>query len=268
MLFLFLVLFSINIYFVIIARTTEATNSPWNLIHYGFFFIFFLQYLFLIFISLKFPAKKWNLFFQSLHLLFIGTLALILFPLGYGFDPFVHEATMNHILREGFILPKTPYYQGYYALVLFFSDLFSLSITWVDRLFLPLLAAFSLPITLWSAFQKTHFSFLLFPFLLVLPFSLFLNTTPQSVANFLLLILIFQLISPQKNQLPKNLYFGFFFLMTFAILLIHPLAGVAAIVVTTVFLFRAPLQRILLLFETLLAPGIFFFFEYKILNKI
>lgn len=265
---LFFVLIGINVWFLAQGKTTEPTNSPWNLVDPRFFISIFLQYILLVFIGFKFPKNPWVLLVQILHVFFLGTLVLILFPLGYGFDPTIHETTLQHILNEGSITPKTPYYQGYYSFVLFFSDLFSFSVSLVNRFFLPILGVVLLPLTLYLSFRKMEFPFLGFPFLLLFPFSLFIHTTPQSVANFFLLIFIFFIISPERQILPKKLTYFFFVLMALAILTIHPLSGIAAIIVFTVFLVPLPFRRILLFLEAFLAPAMFFILEYIRNGKI
>ncbi len=38
--------------------------------------------------------------------------AAVVYRLGYGFDPFIHEAAMREIVAHGVVFPKTPYYLG------------------------------------------------------------------------------------------------------------------------------------------------------------
>ena len=64
-----------------------------------------------------------GLVLSSLHLLLTFSVANIIFPLGFGFDPFIHQATEKHILDFGFILPKKLYYIGQYVLVGFLSKI-------------------------------------------------------------------------------------------------------------------------------------------------
>ncbi|MBI4281422.1 hypothetical protein HY625_01235, partial [Candidatus Uhrbacteria bacterium] len=89
---------------------------------------------------------------QSPLLLFLLTfltlsISLFIFPLGSGFDPFIHQATEKIIAATGTITPKPLYYIGQYTLVVFLSKILGISVAWVDKLLVPLLASILLP---WS----------------------------------------------------------------------------------------------------------------------
>ncbi|MDO8581322.1 MAG: hypothetical protein Q7S16_00400 [bacterium] len=75
------------------------------------------------------------------------SISLLIFSLGSGFDPFIHQATEKIIAATGTITPKPLYYIGQYSLVVFLSKILGVSVTWIDKLLVPLLTSILLP---WS----------------------------------------------------------------------------------------------------------------------
>jgi hypothetical protein len=159
------------------------------------------------------------------------TVALLVFPLGYGFDSFIHQATESHIAAFGTITPKPFYYIGQYSIVLFLHHAFLMSIDWADKLLVPLLTALLLPAAWFLAAahflkeKKAAVRSLVLIFLL--PISSFIVTTPQGLGNlwFFLLILLAapRLLDCQSRPL-WPLALG-----AIAAVLIHPIAGIPAV---------------------------------------
>ncbi len=154
------------------------------------------------------------------------------FPIGAGFDPFIHQATERRIADTGTITPKPFYYVGQYALVLFLHHGFSIPVETADRYLLPLIGALLLPFAwlsaaLHAAKKDPRFApaslFLLF----LLPLGGFATTTPQGLANLWILLLVLAAVPfLSGNERPHP---GLLVLPTLATLAIHPLAGIPAL---------------------------------------
>lgn len=252
--FILLILF--NFFFLFKAQTTDATSNLWAIIDRRIFITFFLASFILIYTSIIYRKQPLILIMQILYIFFICTVVIIVFPLGFGFDPFIHQSAQKYILQNEFIYPKTPYYLGQYSLVLFFSKLFFIPVVWVDKLLLPLIASFLLPVLSWMAFEKKRYGFLGLGIMLAIPYSIFINTTPQSLANILVLFLVLLLISPVKKALSKKTFFLITCTIALGAAVIHPIAGIPAIIFLIIFLARRSLHPLVLIFLSLLLPGI------------
>lgn len=153
-----------------------------------------------------------------------------LYPLGYGFDPFIHRATIAHIAEYGTITPKPFYYIGQYALELIGVHVFALPLQLVDRLLVPVLSTLLLTGSAAIGFRvmlkKDGETALLA--LLLLPLASFIVTTPQSLAyvftGALLLLSLPRLQGDPKTPLHTLGILGL------AALVIHPLAGIPALI--------------------------------------
>ncbi len=207
-------------------RTSEAIISPWQVLPPVFFIIYFIAALTLSgFLIIN--KKNWlSLILLSLQAALTFSVALVIYRIGYGFDPFIHQATEKIIFFAGQISPKPLYYLGQYSLVVFLAKLFFLNPDLVDKLLLPSLAAAYLPLTIYYCFdrlfgwRKESTLFLVLIFFL-LPFESFIVTTPQGLANLYSLIAIsFDLL-----YLNGKIALTPILILTAADLLIHPLAG-------------------------------------------
>ena len=155
----------------------------------------------------------------------ITSAGLLLYKVGYGFDPFVHRATEQYIFDHGLITPKPLWYLGQHALVVAFAHLTTLPIVWIDKLLLPILSTTLIAAWLLTVAPRTwHARALLF--LLVPLASWFTATTPQGIANLLFLVLILQLLMFAKRKLSAISPA----LTTAAIVTLHPLTAVPAII--------------------------------------
>ena len=170
-------------------------------------------------------------------LLFVTlSISIFVYKLGYGFDPFIHQAAEEFIATNGEILPKTPYYIGQYALIVTLHKIVGFPLIWLNKLLLPTLAAISIPLY-WLEFTRPSTgqkSFLPNPIwlsltLILIPFSSFIVTTPQGLANLFfiwIIILSFPLLSNADRPMPL----WFLWLIAIASVLIHPLAGIPALI--------------------------------------
>jgi hypothetical protein len=214
--------------FLFTARTDAAITSPWQVVTAKFFIFYLLATAYLFWLIIK--NSRFALYLVMAHYFLSFSVLWIVFQIGYGYDPFIHQATVNLIDKQGFVLPKTPYYLGQYSLILIAHKLFFIPIVWADKLLIPILAAITIPPTI-CLFQRkylqnlsstiNHLSLLT---VLILPFSVFTLTVPQNLAYLFLLLSIF--FSLFAAALPETVLS---FLLAIAALAIHPVAGIPAL---------------------------------------
>ncbi|MFH1522653.1 MAG: hypothetical protein ABIE43_02425 [Patescibacteria group bacterium] len=228
-------LFTVSIYILFKSQTTEAIISPWQVIPSYFFLFYGLATAIIITIILhgsnNLAIKQFNyltIFLISLHYFLSFSIALIIYKIGYGFDPFIHQATVDLINKTGAVEPKTFYYLGQYSLVVILHKITTLSLVWLDKLLVPILAAIFLPITFFQFLEKWFkdktTNFLLLITLLLLPFSFFIVTNPQNLAFLFLIITIFLGLACSSTTELIIVY-----LLALTSLVIHPLAGIPAL---------------------------------------
>lgn len=209
----------ISFYILFSSRTDQAIISPWSVIPLSFYLFFSLTAFSLL---LYFNQSKQKTIINNLIIFLFYFLnfsvAIIIYKLGYGFDPHIHEASLNHILENGYILPKNPYYIGQYSLILASHQFLGLPLSLLNKMLLPFLAALIIP----NLIKKFLNNNLVICLALFLGFSPFIITTPQNLAYlFLFATIIFSL---NKQVFPYGLFSA---LATF---FIHPLAGIIAII--------------------------------------
>ncbi len=226
------------------ARTVEATASPWlHMPHafwiavIAFFFSCIGLYAVTSFSGWRTIAIK-GLLPGALALSLFVSLSVLLYPLGFGFDPFVHQATERVIAETGSITPKPLYYTGQYAVVVALHYLTNLPIEAIDRLLLPVLAtAYLFPaiaLALATFFARAPFALvrssaigtalLASLFIAAWPLSYFIMTTPHGLSSLLALIGIFAIFGFGLRSIHAAAGIG---LSALAALAIHPLPGIA-----------------------------------------
>lgn len=213
-------------------RTYDLAASPWQTVSPLFFVLYFLATLLLFFQYSK-GAKNWITYLlTSLHL-FVGfSIAPLIYPLGYGFDAFIHRATEQWIFDHGFILPKTPYYIGQYSLVVVLAQVSALPLKLLDIYLLPILSSLLLPPIVMFSLETcfTHlkkyipYIFWLVPFV---PFLFFHLTTPHNIVVFFTLLSVFLLLLSIFEKIPMWMLF----LVAIASIATHALVGVPLFVV-------------------------------------
>ncbi len=207
-------------------KTAEAIRTPWLVVPPALFILLGLIAVLVIIVANKKTSPLWLVPF---YFIFLSLLPNI-FPLGYGFDPFIHQASEKLLSLTGTISPKPLYYLGQYSLVNFFAQIFYLPIKFTDIWLLPALTSLTLPIVIYNFLNqlKTPASWknvlCLAPLLLAVTY--FTYTTPQGLAYLMLLIATFILAS-QKIGLTIPLWLPW--LMAGATFFTHPLAGLPLI---------------------------------------
>jgi len=180
----YFILISANFYQLWLHRTDEALRSTWQVLPNSFWILITISTLLLLYIQF---FEKPLLSLNIIHALLFVSVALIIYKIGYGYDPFIHLATEEHIARFGFIEPKKFYYLGLYAPLIFLHKITGLSLSFLNASLVPLLAGLTLPAAtnfLLSHYHKNQFTLAV----LAIPFSTFIMTTPQNLANLYLII--------------------------------------------------------------------------------
>jgi len=237
LLYLLSVLF--NFYILFQGRTSQSLISPWTKIPSYFFFTFWLSLLFL-FLLIIIKGNRSLIFIKVQYFLSLSLL-LIIYKIGYGFDPFIHEANLKLIEKKGVVEPKTFYYIGQYSLILIFHKLTFISISFWNKILLPLLAALFLPSVLGDWLNKylgdSKANKFLLLLILILPFSWAIITIPQNLAYLFLILTIFSGLGAQSKL--ENTATCLLALATF---FIHPLAGIPALLFLAGLLFKINLN--------------------------
>lgn len=208
-------------------RTVDLMPSPWQAVTGWFFIIFTLSTILLIYTIAKHRYRNVAIALISLHLFTLYAIAPLLYPLGYGFDAFIHRATETWIFQNGFILPKQPYYIGQYSLVVFLAHITRLPLFWIDVLLVPILATTLIPAfvtknikRIWPE-MKTFWQIILTLGIALIPFLSFHLTTPHNLVMVLSLLTIFATLASQRD----NTRWYLPFLLTLTALITHPLIG-------------------------------------------
>lgn len=187
-------------------NTTDISNSPWLHLPY----LFFILYAIGTALTLALTQKVQNTWIAytatSLHIFLTYAIVVIIYPLGYGFDGFIHRATEQWIQTHGYILPKQPVYVGQYSLIVFLSHITRLPIFYIDVFFVPFLSALFLPRVIaktlkavWSIPERAAINLTW-----VLPIIFYISlhlTTPHNVLLLLFIITIFATLAFMNNKL-------------------------------------------------------------------
>lgn len=237
--YLIILILSFHCYYL--ARSDRALITPWQVMNYDFFWLYALSALVLTIILTRAKIKtglKLALISGFYFLSFSA--AAIIYKLGYGFDPFIHQATMELIVSQGLVLPKTPYYLGEYSLIIVLSKISRLSLHFLNTFLVPTLSAIFLPAALFNFLKRYIKSrstiFLAILFLLILSFSPVIATTPQNLSYLFLLLAVLSSVGANN--------FWRVFILSLAAAAIHPLAGLPALALSAWVLFKKYDSRI------------------------
>lgn len=214
------------------ASTTSSLRSTFQTLN-DHFFIYYGLAIILLFLIARLNRPTLKTAASSLFLFISFAAGIIIYKVGFGFDPFIHQATERYIFEHGFILPKPLYYLGQYFLLVFTSKISFINVALLDKWLVPITASLVFPAATeminfgWLSKFSTKTAASLVPLLLLLPFSTFTISTPQSLANVLLLAMI--LLSMNEDE-PKHILV----LLALAILAIHPIAGLPALLLLVI----------------------------------
>lgn len=209
----------------------DAVRSPWERVNGSV--VIAAGFIFLLLMTLLYRARERALALPLFCLTLFATISMaaFVFPIGFGFDSFIHKATESYIAEFATITPKPFYYIGQYALVLFANLGFSIPIDLADTFLLPILTALLLPIAWFGAathLLKNHRSSITTLIgIFLLPLSIFIVTTPQGLAHLWTLLLILASIPYLlKQEHPRLVLLSIAALTT---LFIHPISGIPAL---------------------------------------
>jgi hypothetical protein len=267
----YVLIFSIEILILIKSRTSEAIISPWEKINFLFFY-FYALLSFIIILNIYFK-KRHSLILIILHSFLSFSIIAIIYKIGYGFDYFIHNASLENIQENGFLNPKPFYYLGHYSLIIILNKITLIPINILNKFLVPVLASLYLPLFLFRASQewlknKRLFLFSILGFLII-PFSLFTLSNPQNLA-YLYLIFAILIGLTSKNYLDLLLVYIF----ALASLSVHPIAGIPALFyafLITIYhsdlKFKKHFYRIILILNSASLPLAFLFFGNKNINQ-
>lgn len=264
----------ILLFYLFTHRTTDLAASPWQMVSPLFFILYLLGTALLFWKYATTHTNSTTFLLTSLHV-FVGlSVTSLLYPLGFGFDAFIHRATEEWIFQHGFIDPKTPYYIGQYSFVVFLSHITSLSIQWIDIYLIPFLASISLPAVTIFSFQevfpkKAKLAPFLFWLILFLPFLSLSLTTPHNLVVLLTLVSIYCLLLSLSEKFPVWILF----LFAVTAIATHALVGIPLFVVIFFFFIVKNLKNLnkvkipiilLILSLAVLLPAMFTFNALRI----
>jgi hypothetical protein len=221
--------------------TDLAIRSPWDLLPDRFLAIVAVAVAALVVAALSGLGGHALLLPLAALAVMFTALAARLYAAGFGFDPFIHQATESAILRDGVITPKPFYYLGQYALVTWLARATDLGIRVLDPALVPaaftaavMTAAATLRRTLpplsssghhlsSSGLSRESITASLAVFLL--PLAGFIMTTPQGLADALFLITAFLAFAALVGKTPMWLAWP----TALAAAAVHPLTGLPAL---------------------------------------
>ena len=221
----YLLIWAINAWLLYQGRSGEAIVTPWKSVSPLFFVSFGALSLSLLYLATK--ANRYTTLFTVLYLMISYSVAVIVYGVGYGFDPFIHQATIKFIDEFGAVSPKPLYYAGQYSLEIIAHKLTGINLAWLDKALVPMLAATLLPFSLWqnfkTSFQQQVAVRIVIVVLLGLGASLFLITTPQNLAYLFLVLLIVSSMNTVRQNWILN------YALALAALVTQPVAGIPAL---------------------------------------
>lgn len=254
----------ISLFILFRGQSERSLISPWETLPSYFFLAYFFS-LILLYANIRKNAKL-AIYLICFQATLSFSIALIVYKLGFGYDPFIHTATMEYIDRYGQALPKPFYYLGYYSLIIIAHKLTLIPIALMSKAIVPVLSGVLLPLAIYQAGKKWFSDrsniLLAVVFLFILPFSVFIISTPQNLSYLFLAIILFYGIYA-KSYLDHAVMF----LLGVAALTFQPITGLPALCLSLgIFLHNSRYFRrkkllftLLLLFNTLILPLIFYY---------
>ncbi len=148
------------------------------------------------------------------------------YAIGYGFDPFIHEAAMREVATHGLVMPKTPYYLGQYADLVPLATLGGLDLHLLNRFAGPLVGLLALVIAAATVAAVAETPVALAVILAAAaPLGHWIATTPQGVAEAFALLAVALAWAAAKKKDGWTLPF----LLALASSAAHPIAGIPAL---------------------------------------
>ncbi len=192
---IYVVLAVILVSLLILSRSADPIQTPWEVVSSKFFIVYALATGLLVFSAIYQKYSRTHTVLISVHVLITYAVTNIVYAVAFGFDPFVHQATEKLLLETGTIFPKPLLYTGQYAFVVWLHKISNIAIQTIDTWLVPVLTAVTLPATLRYGLTKAfnvseRFTTLITLSLPIFTLPLFFSV-PQNLGNLLLLLTIF-----------------------------------------------------------------------------
>ncbi len=250
------------LFILLFRRASEnIIRSPWELLDEKFWFLFIILTLGLLIYLIRNKYINRSLFFISLYFFFVSSLAWTLYKLGFGYDAFLHQASMEIIQKTGTIQPHMFFYLGQYAWTLWLQNIWQIDLQLLNSLLMPLAFSIFWPHSLYYGLKygfrwSSRQSLISICLSLFIGFNFAIMTTPQNLAFLLMAIFIFLLpiIKKSNHNLSLTLIFGL------SVCTIHPLGGIPIVYFSLIYLSQnLPIKNVLkkiLLFLIYLASAV------------
>ncbi len=221
---------SLMIFFILQGATTDALPSPWQALPIFFFILYGLTACFVLIGVSIIRSRALSLVLLMGFFFITFNVATIIYPLGFGYDPFLHRASEEYIFAHGAITPKTPFYIGQYALINIFAHITSLPIKSIDIFLVPILAMILLPLAIfyglrYGAKTTERNARIGTLFALIYPLQTLYATTPYNLSSLFTLVTIF--LGLTYHTLPRLR--PVVFATALAALATHPIPGSFAV---------------------------------------
>lgn len=240
----FIALFALLTFTLILSSTTKSIISPWEVIPSWFF------YLYLLFLTLGLCLLI--LFKKQFPVYLIFTInfsvLILTYRIGYGYDFFIHGASLKLIDDIGQVLPKTNFYLGQYGLLIILHKLTLIPLYWLHKLLVPALTIIYLPYFSLKYLAAKKYPGWLAIFILTIPLGFLTYTTPQNFGYLLLIILTLNLAaSKSRFDLLLNS------LLVITGLTIHPITGIPGLILFALHHCKNKIARVFFLLVALIS---------------
>ncbi len=208
--------------------TTDAIRTPWEVLPPGILLAFVCVFAATWLMAWRGRSVILTWLMAASFFVLIALITPLLYPIGFGFDGFLHRASELILFQTGSLTPKPFYYIGQYTLVTWLARTLMLSIRTVDTFLLagcvallPAALALRIPSDEKRFFAvREQISMSLVAILVLIPLKPWITTTPQSLAYLMGLgaLLLASFTERNRASFPA-LILGIWSVV------IHPLAG-------------------------------------------
>ena len=166
--------------------TFLSVQTAWALLPKGTFLLITIPFFAALIAAWRDRTSLVTLITATTSWLTVSVITPLLFPLGYGFDGFIHRASQQVLLDTGSLQPKPLYYIGQYVWTTWLARAFDLPLRGVDIWLVPVgIALPVIAVYIWAKDDRVVSSWRL-PFTMLLaPLAVSISTTPQSFAYLL-----------------------------------------------------------------------------------
>lgn len=198
------------ILFIFHKQTTTVMPSPWTALGLPFLLLYTLGTIGL-FVALYFAKHRGlRVLMTMMHLFVTYSITALLYPLGFGFDGFIHRAAHTAIADGNIFFPKQPQFAGQYSLIVVLHQLTSIKIFFLDVLLVPILAALALPTLLPRIISRVweSTSTYIFHLIWIVPFLFFFalsQSSPVSLLILLTIVFVFAMFGYLRDAVPIHI---------------------------------------------------------------